>query len=457
MSHGNAAGRAVVLDILEAGLRAPDPYENTRKLVRIEGQKLIVGHPDFSEPPGQEPLVFDLSAVGSIYVVGGGKAIQRMAEALEDVLGDRITDGQINVKKGDTIRCRRIRVTLAGHPLPDEDSVAGATRMLEIEGRARKGDIVFCLNSGGGTATTALPVPGISLADLREVYRILYFGCGANMPAANAVRNHLALVNTKHARYVGDATLIEIRSSEWPLKVRAHLYQPPKGANGHQAAIEVLKAYRCWDKVPQSVRDFLLEGDPRYGPIRPEEVEGKPHYGFRVMGPEWMLEAARKRAQELGLNAVVLASSLNDVEAQPVAETFAYMAHEAEVLGQPVRPPCVFLCGGELVVAVGDATGRGGRNTEFALAAARRIAGSRNIVIASVDSEGTDGPTDVAGGIVDGDTLSRAAQAGFDVARELENHNSGGVLEALGDTILTGVRGVNVRDLRVIYVSAASA
>jgi len=454
ISHGNAVGREAVLDILEAGLKAPDPYDNVRKMVRIEDHRLIVGHPDFTDPPGQEPLVFDLDTVGSIYVVGGGKAVQRMAEALEDVLGDRITDGQVNVKKGDSARLRRIPITPAGHPFPDEDSVAGARRILEIGARARKGDIVFGLVSGGGTATLALPVPGVTLADLQQVYRILYFECGANMPAANAVRNHLALVNTKLARYVGDATLIHLLSSEWPLKVRPHMYEPPKGANAHQAAIQVLESYHCWDRVPQPVRDFLLRGDPQYGPIRPEEVQGKPHHFYRVVGPEHMLEAARARAKELRLQVMLLGTSLNDVEAQPIGETLGYIAHEAEILGEPLRPPCVFLCGGELVVATGNATGRGGRNMEFVLAAARRIVGSPHIVVASADSEGTDGPTEVAGGIVDGQTLARTAELGIDLAREMENHNSYAVLDALGDTIVTGVRGVNVRDLRVVYVGA---
>lgn len=457
LSHGNTAGRAVVLDILEAGLRAPDPYNNVRKLVRVEGGKLIVGHPDFREVAPEEPLVFDLATLGHIYVVGGGKAVQRLAEALEDALGDLITEGQINAKKGDTVRLKRTHVTLAGHPLPDEDSAAGGRRMLEIEGRARKGDIVFCLDSGGGTATTALPAPGISMADLQEVYRLLYFGSGANMPAANAVRNHLALVNTKHARYVGDATLIHISSREIPRRIRPHLYEPPKGANGHEAAIAVLKAYHCWETVPQSVRDFLLRADPRYGPIRAEELAGKPHYAYRVMGPEQMLAAAKQRAQELGVSATVLAVSLNDIEAQPVAETFAHIAHEVEVLGQPFQPPCVLLCGGELVVATGNATGRGGRNQEFVLATAPHIAGSANIVVASVDSEGTDGPTDVAGGIADGRTLDRVAEAGLDFASEMENHNSGGALEVLGDAVITGMRGQNVRDLRVVYVGGRSA
>ena len=125
-----------MLDVLEAGLAAPDPYENVKKIVRIEDGRLLVGHPDFSEPPGQPELAFDLATIGNIYVVGGGKVAQRQAEALEEILGDRITGGQINAKKGDSVRLKRIPVTLAGHPIPDADSIAGAA--------AHRGDRASC-------------------------------------------------------------------------------------------------------------------------------------------------------------------------------------------------------------------------------------------------------------------------------------------------------------------------
>jgi glycerate-2-kinase len=175
------------------------------------------------------------------------------------------------------------------------------------------------------------------------------------------------------------------------------------------------------------------------------------------MGPEYMLSAAYERAKALGLNAMILAMSLNDIEARPVAETLAHLAHESEVLGQPLEPPCVYLCGGEVLVTVGQATGRGGRNQELALTTSRRISGSPHIVIGSIDSDGTDGPTDMAGGIVDGQTYERILARGIDLDRELANHNSTEVLEALGDAMYTGVRGTNVRDLRVVYVSGREA
>jgi len=239
MRHGNTAAREIVLDVLEAGLAAPDPFENVKKIVRIEDGRLVIGHPDFSEPPGGALMEFDLRTVGNIYVVGGGKVSQRQAEALEEILGDRITGGQINAKKGDSVRLKRIPVTLAGHPIPDEDSVAGARRIVEIERNAKPGDIVFLCHSGGATALTALPAPGISLADLQAVYRLLYFECGAAMPVANAVRNQLVVLHSRHPRHIDGATAIQLETLETPPKLRVHAYEAPKyGDGGYRAAVE---------------------------------------------------------------------------------------------------------------------------------------------------------------------------------------------------------------------------
>ena len=468
LSHGNVRGRKAVLDILEAGLKAADPYDNVRQLIRVENGKLIVGNDEIkpdrlpllpmtakARPAMEAPLMFDLSEVGNIYVVGGGKAAQRQAEAIEDVLGDLITEGHVNAKKGDSVRLKRIEVTLAGHPIPDEDSVAGSKRILEIEQKAKKGDIVFLSESGGGTSLMALPAPGITLEDLRIVNRILYFGCGTSMPVANAVRNQLAILRQRHARYVGDGTLIHIATPETPPGLSVHLHERPSGVDGYQHAIDVLKRYDCWDEVPQSVRTFLLKADPQYGPLRPEEWDEKPRYYFRVMGPEYMLEAAKNEAEELGLNATILISSWSDVEAQPAGDTAAYIAQEIEVYRRPLKPPCVVICGGELVVTVGDVDGIGGRNQEFVLTAAPRIEGSSNIVVASVDSDGADGPTDHAGGIVDGQTMARAKGAGINIFEELWRHNSSAVLTGLGDSVFTGIQKTNVQDLRVIYVGGS--
>jgi glycerate-2-kinase len=299
-SRGNRSARRMVLDIMETALKAADPYENAKKLVSVGDGKLTVGNPKFSTPRGQEPVVFDLAEIGDIYLVGGGKAAQSMAKGIEDVLGDLITDGHVTTKKGDRVKLRKVGVTLAGHPMPDEDSIEGARKVLDIEQKAKKGDIVFACVSGGATALLALPVPGVSLEDLREVYRLLYFQRGASMPEANAVRNHLALVNTKHGRNVGDATLIQILTAEVPLDLRVHLYNDLAVTDGHQAAIDMLKRYNCWEDVPASVRELLNRQDPRYGPVRPEEIAGKPHYHYRVMGPSICWRPPRSVPRSLG-------------------------------------------------------------------------------------------------------------------------------------------------------------
>jgi len=460
-SHGNIEGRKTVLDILEAGFTAADPYENVKKLIRIQDGKLIVGGKGF--PTGghliqDEPLVFDLSKVRNIYVAGGGKAAQRQAKAIEDVMGDLITEGQVNAKKGEPLWCKRIHVTFAGHPIPDNDSVEGSRRMMEIYRKARKGDIVFFSESGGGTALMTLPGPGLTLEDLQEVNRLLYFERGASMGDANAVRWNLVDMRGRHERYVVGATFIGIHTAETPPESSAlqpRIENHPSFRtyrDGYKTAIDILKKYQVWDQVPQSVRRYLERADPRYGRVRPGELDGRPIYHFRVMGPEYMLEAARKRAGELGVDAAIIASSLNNIETRPIGEMIANVAREAEVSGRPLKPPCAFIFGGELLVTVGKATGKGGRNQEFVLSAAPTIAGSENIVIASADSDGTDGPTDMAGGIVDGYTAGRAKEAGVDINAELLNHNSCGALEKLGDNILTGAQGTNVRDLRIVYV-----
>jgi glycerate-2-kinase len=276
------------------------------------------------------------------------------------------------------------------------------------------------------------------------------------MQETNAVRtNCLTILNVKQWRYVGEASGIYLLTNEVPPDPRRIDPRDPitsSKINAYQNAIDVLRKYQIWEKIPKSVRRYLKRADPEYGPLRPEEVEGKPFYEFCVMDPHYMLEAARKKAEELGLNASIFVSSLNNIDVRPVAETFAYTAQEMDAYSRPFKPPCVLITGGELLVAVGEATGLGGRNQEFVLWAAPMIEGRENIVIASADSDGTDGPTYAAGGLVDGFTVKRAREAGIDLFRELDNHNSYAVLEKLGDHITTGARGTNVRDLRLVYV-----
>ena len=280
----------------------------------------------------------------------------------------------------------------------------------------------------------------------------LYFELGASMWDMNKVRWQLMILRGREERYVGDATFIGIHTDERPPGLRVYAGRGSSDASTYQEAVDVLKRYKAWHRVSQSVRDYLEKADPRYATRRPGEYDGKQHYHFRIMGPEYMLEAARMRAQELGINVAILASSVSDIEAHAVGEMLAYMAQEIEVYDRPFKKPCMLLCGGELLVTFGKESGKGGRNQEFALSAAPRIEDTGSIVVASADSDGTDGPTDAAGGIVDNDTMRRTRDAGIDVYEELSEHNSYQALTELGDTITTGAQGTNVQDLRLVYI-----
>jgi glycerate 2-kinase len=449
LSHGNTDGRRYVLDILEAGIAAADPYENTRKLLTLEDDILSVGN-ESSEAGIQ---VYDLKKIKHIYVVGGGKAVHGQAKAFEDVLGDRITEGHINIKKGERVELTRIGVSLAGHPLPDRDSVEGGKKIYEILLKAGEGDLVFWLRSGGGTSLLGLPVEGVTLEDLIQVSRVLYFGAGATMPETNVLRNLISVLGLKHAKYVRGATLFEFLVDEIPAGMRGHAFMMAPGTmDPYRRATEILNKYGIWDRIPESVRDLIIKADPKHLPPNQAELTMRPFHNYRVTDPHAMLAAALSKAHELGLNATILATSLNDVPAKSTGEMLAEIAQEAELYGRPLPPPCVFLCGGEVVVAVGQETGIGGRNQELVLSAATRIAGSKSIVIGSADSDGTDGPTNIAGGIVDGRTMERVREAGFDIVEELRHHNTSPVLEALGDSIIIGNTGTNLRDLRVICI-----
>jgi glycerate-2-kinase len=464
LSHGNIDGRERVLDILETGLAAGDPYPNVLKAVRIENGQLLIGSDEFPlGPMGRHdptiprpfppaPLVFDLDKIGHIYLLGGGKAAQRQAKALEDVLGDLITEGQVNAKKGDRVVLTHAHVTLAGHPNPDEDSVIGAQRIVDIGVKGQRDDIVFFSESGGGTALMTLPAPGLTLQDVQDVNRILYLEHGAPMMVANAVRFLITTLREKHSRFVGDATLVMLSTDERPPANREGLTRPRGVSDEYDHAIYLLKEFNCWDEIPEAVRQHLLRKDPAYGTLRQEEWNDRPHFRIRVMGPEYMLNAAVERARVLGLNSTIMASSLSNLESRIVGDAFGQVAHEIERYDRPLPAPCAFVLGGELVVNAGPGAGQGGRNSEFVAGAAPRIARSKRIVIGSADSDGSDGPTDFAGGIVDGYTVERAHAAGMDVNEEARAHNTCALLRGIGDAFDTGILNTNVQDLRVIYV-----
>jgi glycerate-2-kinase len=478
VSHGNVAGRRLMLEILEAGLQGADPYNNTRKLIRLENRRLTVGYKDF-EPKGTPKTgdeVFDLSKAGNIYVFGAGKGCQRVAKAIEDILGDRLTGGHVIDKKGHGVICKRIGVTLAGHPIPDDDNPQGCERIMEMTKGLRKEDLVFTVTANGISSLLTMPVPGVSIEDLRKTVYLMQIDRGAPTGDLNPIRNHLDLMKSgRVSKYIHPATMIHILAidpGEYDQLMHRNLWLHfLPDFTTFEDAVQMLKKWNAWDVVPESVRKFLLAADPRHETVKAKEFE---RMNFRIFGvmPDrtGMIPSAMKKAKELGINPIPLAGPVRSesrmfglqAEASQAGLVLGAIANTIEVTGQPFEPPCALFTTGELLVTVGQERGVGGRNQEFALSAARRIAGCKNIVIGAVDSDGTDGPGTqfyeigegihcLAGGIVDGETMKEAQLAGVNIQEELRRHNSTPALWKLRCGVVA-TPNISVNDLCVALV-----
>ncbi|MFW6056069.1 MAG: glycerate kinase type-2 family protein [Chloroflexota bacterium] len=444
-SHGNRTGRRAIVDILEAGLQAADPYWNAMKLVRVESDALVIGRPEF-EPQGA-PVAGEeripLGNIDRIFIFGAGKGIQRVARALEDALGDHLTGGHVIDKKGHPVILDRIGVTLGGHPVPDDDCVRGCERILDMAKDLTERDLVFTCVANGVSALLTMPAPGLSLDDVKRTTHIMQIVKGAPTSDLNPVRNHLDLMKGgRISRHIQPARAIHIisidpGSYEHLMHRNYWLHNLPDGTT-YEMAIDRLKRWEAWDEVPQSVRDFLLKGDGDYDSVGAEEFSKTQFRVFGIMpghGQSGKVQPAMKKAEELGFSAHLLGDEMMFIEAKQAAYYLAEIAKTIERRGEPFKPPCALFTSGEMVVAVGKSEGIGGRNQEFALAAATRIAGSSRIVMASVDTDGTDGPGTqfaegigplpcLAGGIADGFTLQQAADNGIDIGDVLARHDT---------------------------------
>ena len=470
LSTGNVRGRKAMLEILEAGLQASDPYNNTRKLICLHGDKLIVGNKDFESPgtPITGDEVYDLSKLGNIYVFGACKGAQRVAKAIEDILGDRLTGGHVIDKKGHSIILDRIGITLGSHPAPDEDCVKGCQQILEMTRGLSEKDLVFTIAGNGISSLLTLPVPGVTIEEVRETTYLMQIERGVPTVDLNAIRNHLDILKGgKISRYIHPAKMVHIIAYE-PLSYEHLMYHDPwlhtlPDSTTFQMAIDNLHKWDAWDAVPASVRRYLEEADLEQETIKAEEFEKMSSRIFGIMPQRGGAPpSALEKAEELGFKPLILAERLMNVEASQAALVIATVAATIEQRGQPVEPPCALFSNGELLVTVGNETGIGGRHQEFVLSAARRIAGSENIVIGSVDTDGTDGPGTqfaegfedipcLAGGITDGTTVEMAKQVGVNIVEELKRHNTTPALWKLNSGIVASPN-IRVNDLTVALI-----
>ena len=430
-------------EIFRAALKAVDPIEAVLRFVKTVDGVLHVGK-----------RRFELKDFDRILVVGAGKAGAPMARALEELLGDRISDGVIVVKEGHGLPLQHVRIHEAGHPVPDERGIRGAEDILSLVSTAGERDLVLCVISGGGSALLVAPAEGVTLEDKQEVTRLL-LACGADIHEINTVRKHLSRAKGGWlARFAHPATVVTLILSDVigdDLNVIGSGPTVPDPSTFADAE-GVFKKYEIWDRVPSSVKDrFLagLKGNTQDTP-KADDIVFQRCYSELVGTNIQALIAASKEAERQGYRPLILSSTVEG-EAREVVKMLTAIAKEVRSSGNPFPPPACILCGGETTVTLqGD--GKGGRNQEFALASAPILDGMGDVVVLSGGTDGTDGPTDAAGAIADGTTVKRARAKGLDPLIYLRRSDSYHFLQALGDLIITGPTRTNVMDVYMVLV-----
>ena len=427
------------LRIFRAALKAAAPGEAVLRHVKLTGDVLTA-----------DRIRYRLGTFRNVQVIGAGKAGVPMAQAIERLLGKRISGGLINVKYGHTGRLRRIEVNECGHPIPDRNGELGAKRIARIASQAGRDDLLVCLISGGASALLPLPAAPVTLEQKQETTRLL-LGCGANIHELNCVRKHISAVKGGQlAQLAYPATVLTLILSDVigdDLDVIGSGPTVPDRSTFAEARA-ILAKYGIAGKVPAAVRD-RLKGSASETP-KPGDKIFKRIHNLIVGSNRLAVDAAAQQACALGYHTLVL-STFIEGETRDVARVHAAIAREMRATGRPVRPPACVISGGETTVTI-RGTGLGGRNQEFALAAALDIAGLKNVAILSAGTDGTDGPTDAAGAVVDGSTIARGVAKGLDAAANLANNDSYRFFERLGDLLKTGPTGTNVADVRILLV-----
>lgn len=431
--------------IYAAALAAADPYQSVLHAMQREDDRLQL-----------DGASYDLASYQRIVVVGAGKATARMALAVETLLGERVTAGLIVVKEGHTVPLRMIEQVEAGHPLPNQAGVAATQRILQMVRRADAATLVICLFSGGASALLVAPVAGVTLQDKQEVTELLLHA-GAAIAELNAVRKHLSAVKGgRLARAAQGAQVVSLILSDVigdKLEVIASGPTAPDSSTFAEAW-SVIEKRGLREKIPLRVMACLKRGIAGEEPETEKNLPGNVH-NVIVASISQALDAAQDKAQQLGYTVSVLSAKMHG-EAREVAHLLAQTAR-ATLAEMEAGEQCCVLSGGETTVTVRGG-GKGGRNQELALAFALETEGLAGASLLSSGTDGSDGPTDAAGAVVDDSTATQARQLGLLPEQYLAGNDSYTFFQKLDagsgmhSHLITGPTGTNVMDVQIMLL-----
>ena len=452
LSHGERESRRIVLDVAEATLQRLDSYRRIRSIADMDGSILHIGRRSW-----------DLATKRHVYLVGSGKACNHMARAVEDVLGDYLTQGIIIVKIAeDSDTFTRTEVHVGGHPIPNETGYAASLRILELVDSCTPDDLVIGVISGGSSALMSCPVDGITLQDEMAATDVL-LKSGAGIYEINAIRRHISRMNggrlaqriqATGAEFIGFGISDAVGTAPTgdigvPYENYASTPIGPDRTTLDDAR-RCIKDYDLAEQLPASIVDYLVNADDTQE--TPKAFPDNTYFLINTLPDS--CRYAKEAAEDLGLNAIILSSFLEG-ESKDAGAFFAAVAKEITHYGNPVHGPCLLISAGETTTRIVDSNaiaGHGGPGQELVVGFALLAAGAPGACMLSIDSEGTDGTAPAAGGICDSTTLAAAVEAGVDLRAALRGHASFEALEAVGDVVLTGNTGTNLCDFNLLYV-----
>ena len=440
--------RSEAADIFKSSVEAVNPYHAVRRFVHVEGERLVVGTED------QTAVELDLNAFDRILLVGGGKATAPMARAMEELLGERISKGLINVKYGFGADLGLTEITEASHPLPDINGITGTTKILDLLQSAGKRDLIFSLISGGGSALLVQPAGKVILSEMQALTRSL-LECGASIDEINTVRKHIS--NSKGgqmARAAMPATTINLMLSDVVGDSMDVIASGPfvPDTSTFEDALGIFKKYDLKD-VPAAIQSHLENGGEGLIPETPKADDPifESVHNFIIGSNILALKAAEEKARDFGYNTLIL-SSMVEGETKEVAGVHTAIAKEIVKTGNPIPSPACIISGGETTVTI-RGKGLGGRNLEFCLAASLDLIGlPPRVAVLSGGTDGDDGPTKAAGAIVDPLTVRRGKEAGAKVSDYLVDNDSYHFFEKTDDLLITGPTDTNVMDVRLVLI-----
>jgi glycerate 2-kinase len=428
--------------IFLAGVRGVLPEKIIHDLISVQGSLFKIG-----------PLTYDLEKFRRIYIVGAGKASASLGHYIESKLGNRITGGQIVTKYGYLCRLKKIRVTEAGHPVPDENSFLATSEIIRIADNANENDLVICIWSGGGSSLLS-DHPESSSQQEMMFFNDMLVRCGATISEINVVRKHLSKVKGGQlARHIWPAACITIYLSDVigdpPDVVASGPTAPDNSTFGD--ALQVIEKYGLKNDIPASLLGFIYEGVQGLHPDTPKP--GDPDFSrseILLAGNNMKaLKAAAITAEEMGFSTYIVTSELMGDTQQACSYIFDSIIGYRN--NHEVRKPVCLLFGGETTVKV-TGEGAGGRNQHLALLTALRLQDIPGITFLSAGTDGNDGNTDMAGAVVDSETIHDALSMNADPDKYLENFDSFSFFKTVGGHVYTGPTLTNVMDLAIAII-----